>query len=136
MKKCEDYDVYTEPTGYHFSIFPEGYTTPLYSDADQFHWNFGISVRYKGHGKWSIEHRGFELSRGGSWDHAYRTVENKTEDWLNNHRFTRHEALKKAYEMAPKILCGRGETAAQLYERCEQARQEEIMEKARKEKRG
>ncbi len=66
------------------------------------HYSYLITVEHRGDGRWAVLHTGACLSRDGEWDWE-PSSSNREDDWLDNHRFSRQEALDRAAAAAPHI---------------------------------
>jgi hypothetical protein len=95
------------PTRYAVSCLPEGHDD---------RWTFTIQIRYRGRGRYAIEHGIRQYGTDGTWsyepDWAEDGSDEKAEDaWLDAHRFDHDTALRLAKELAPRLTY-RGRTVA------------------------
>lgn len=94
-------------TGYTVSLLPE--------DATPDSRIFDVDVEYRGAGRWAVVHMSKCLGSDGEWDFGVKPYE-RGDDWLNAHRFSEEEALRRAVEVAPTVIVN-GVTAAQAFAR-------------------
>lgn len=97
-------EIYEHVTQYSVSALPEGLS------VDSYIW--GLHVTYRGEGLWSVDHLGMVLAANNKWDYD-RINSSRTDYWRSRHRFPLEEALKRAREMAPKMVIN-GFTVADL----------------------
>lgn len=88
--------IYSRSTKYEISIFP-------YESVNRRH--FTISVEYRGDDKWAVMHFSDCLSTDGTWDYEMQPSARGGE-WLDKNRHTLPEALRLAYDWAPRIGLG------------------------------
>lgn len=74
--------------------------------------HFQITVAYRGRGLWAVSRHRHCLGRSGEWDWESIPSE-RSDEWLTEHRFPLHEALRLAREELPKLRCN-GLTAAEV----------------------
>lgn len=96
-----------QPTRYTVSCLPEGHDD---------RWTFTVQVRYRGSGRYAVEHTIRQYGADGTWsyepDWAEDGSDDKAEDaWLDAHRFDHDTALRLARELAP-TLTYRGRSVA------------------------
>jgi hypothetical protein len=93
-------------TKYDVSVLPR-------DDINRSAWS--ITVAYRGADKYAVLIRDhWCLSRDGTSE-IEPTRDDRTDEWLADHRFTRDEALRLAVEHAPNVRCN-GKTATELLE--------------------
>jgi hypothetical protein len=68
--------------------------------------SFSLKVEWRGKDRWAVTWgpRGC-LSRQGTWDYE-PLPSSREDDWLEQHRFTKSEAIELAVEQAPKLRAG------------------------------
>ena len=86
-------DVRVQPTEYTVNCLPE--------DDHDGH-SFGITVQYRGAGRWAVVHLGSCLGTDGEWDFGVKEYD-RGDDWLDAHRFDEATALELAKKAAPHI---------------------------------
>lgn len=64
--------------------------------------HFTIDVAWRGKDRWAVLWLGRCLSREGEWGYE-PSPSNREDDWLDNHRFTREEAIALAAKHAPLL---------------------------------
>lgn len=69
--------------------------------VDYYAWNINVSWRGPDD-LWAVVHIGSCLGQDGRWDYE-RSPSNRGENWKKTHRFPLEEALRLAYEAAPKL---------------------------------
>lgn len=99
-------EVHVQPTEYTVNLLPE--------DGIDGHL-FGITVQYRGGGRWAVVHLSSCLGADGSWDFGVKEYD-RGDDWLNAHRFDEQTALRLAKEAAPGVTVN-GITAAEALRR-------------------
>ncbi len=75
---------------------------------------WAITVEYRSPGKWAVLFDGDCLGRDGLWTWE-PSPSNRTDQWLEDHRFTEPEALGLAASWAPLVEIN-GMTAPQWFE--------------------
>jgi hypothetical protein len=99
-------DVDVLATKYDVSILPR-------DDINRSAWS--ITVEYRGNDKYAVLIRGhWCLSRDGTSE-IEPVRDDRTDEWLADHRFSLDEALRLAVEHAPNVRCN-GKTAVELLE--------------------
>jgi hypothetical protein len=98
-----------QATRYVVSCLPEGHDD---------RWTFTIQVRYRGRGRFAVEHGIRQYGTAGTWSYEPGWAEDgsdeKAEDaWLDAHRFDHDTALRLARELAPRITY-RGRSVADV----------------------
>jgi hypothetical protein len=95
------------------SITPTTYTACVLSEDVQDWRMFTVRAEYVGKERWAVR-RGSEcLGRSGEWVWEMRPS-SRTDEWLDEHRFTQDEALRHALEQAALIEVN-GRTAEQWF---------------------
>jgi hypothetical protein len=76
---------------------------------------FGITVQYRGAGRWAVVHHGSCLGTDGDWDFGVKEYD-RGDDWLDAHRFDEETALRLAKAAAPSVTVN-GITAVEALRR-------------------
>lgn len=97
-REDQDREDFTGPyeriTAYTISALAEG------AFVDSYIWD--IQVAYRGKDRWAVLHAGSALSRAGEWDWE-PSPSSRDDEWLDDHRFAREEALELARAWAPLV---------------------------------
>jgi hypothetical protein len=94
------------------AIWEAAYEASLLPRTDAKAHLFTIRVEDRGGGRWSVTHLGAWLSRSGQWDE----LPSHDDDWIEQHSFSRDDALQAARRHAPSVGVN-GITAAAVH-RC------------------
>lgn len=102
-----------QPTEYRVNCLPD-------DDGDD-GWSFGLTVRYRGGGRWAVQ-RGEHACLGvdGTWARGVSEYDSGDE-WLAAHRFDLETALRLAKEAAPLVTVNGHTVADALAMRAEDA---------------
>lgn len=86
-------EIHVLATAYSYSIFPIGH---------DWRRHFEIKVEWRGQGRYAITDGHCCLGRDGEWDYEPLNSE-RTDEWLDEHRFTLEEAQELAAKVAPTL---------------------------------
>ena len=92
-------------------VQPTEYSVSCLPDDDINSYAFGLTVRYRGAGRWAVQ-RGEHACLGadGEWADGVKEYD-RGDDWLAAHRFDLDTALRLAKEAAPHVTVN-GHTVA------------------------
>jgi NAD(P)-dependent dehydrogenase (short-subunit alcohol dehydrogenase family) len=86
--------VRVEPTVYRVSCVPEDHDAAL---------SLTVSVEYRGKDRWAVTRVGhWCLSAAGVWEWEV-SADERTDEWLSDHRFPYPEAMRLARQVAPTL---------------------------------
>ena len=91
-------------TRYSISVIPSGVT------SEAAYWD--VTIEWRGDDRWAVLHFGNCLGRDGSWDYEPLPSE-RTDEWLEEHRYGLDEALDLASKVAPTVSIN-GKTPADI----------------------
>lgn len=85
------------------TVWPTKYTVTVMPDDEIAGIHFDLAVEYRGDGRWSVCWLSSCLSRDGEWDYEPQPS-SRTDEWLDAHRFSKEEAIRRAKEVAPHVI--------------------------------
>ena len=79
------------------------YTVSVMPDDEIAGSSFDVAVEYRGFDRWAVTRGSSCLSRSGEWEYEVQPS-SRDDEWLDEHRFTKDEALAAAKDAAPLVV--------------------------------